>query len=228
MTEDQRLEELSEGCKKVYDLICQHCKIIPDPETPERMARGLLAICTYPEVDEKLFGFETAHRGSGEGILTFGPVRFMSLCDHHMLPFLGEAWVTVRIPRSGRNAYQVLGISKLGRIVRSEAARPNLQEAMTERIATRIQEALRSVHPTVTYSAVESNGEVVTWVTDNVGGEVLVTTRAKHLCVYGRGLEDHNADLECSFYLGKSDATAREDEQILGLLSAHQAASRGG
>ena len=63
-------------------------------------------------------------------------IEFYSLCEHHMLPFLGRAHVAY-IP-----AGTVIGLSKIPRIVDMYARRLQLQERMTRQIADFIQETL--------------------------------------------------------------------------------------
>ena len=62
-------------------------------------------------------------------MIAVGPVEFTSMCEHHLLPFTGRAWVAY-IPRA-----EVVGLSKLGRIVDHYARRPQVQERLTSQIA---------------------------------------------------------------------------------------------
>jgi GTP cyclohydrolase I len=63
-------------------------------------------------------------------------IRFRSVCEHHLLPFLGRAHV----------AYQpgerIVGLGRLAKVVDVLAARPQLQERLTEQIADTIESAL--------------------------------------------------------------------------------------
>lgn len=63
-------------------------------------------------------------------------IPFASLCEHHILPFVGEAAVGY-IPKE-----RIVGISKLARLVQAVAARATLQERMTTAIADTIEQAL--------------------------------------------------------------------------------------
>jgi len=78
-------------------------------------------------------GFEVAH----DEMVLLRNIPFYSMCEHHFLPFHGEAHVGY-VP-DGR----VVGISKLARVVEAFARRPQIQEQLTSQIADTIMEALR-------------------------------------------------------------------------------------
>ena len=65
-------------------------------------------------------------------------IPLYSMCEHHLLPFYGRAHVAY-IPRGG----QVVGISKLARVVDAYAHRPQLQERLTSQIADCINDTLK-------------------------------------------------------------------------------------
>jgi GTP cyclohydrolase I len=105
-------------------------------ETPERVAR------MYEEV------FAGLHRDPGKSIKTIFTERydeivlvkdipFASMCEHHLLPFLGKAH-TAYIPDG-----KVLGISKLARAVDVLARRPQVQERLTNQIADLIESIVK-------------------------------------------------------------------------------------
>jgi GTP cyclohydrolase I len=63
-------------------------------------------------------------------------IEFCSMCEHHLLPFTGKAHIAY-LPNG-----QVVGLSKLGRLVEEVARRPQVQERMTETIADMLEEHL--------------------------------------------------------------------------------------
>ena len=96
---------------------------------------------------------------------------FFSLCEHHILPFFGKAHVAY-IPK-----HQIVGISKLARLVEVYARRLQVQERMTDQIANILMEEL-----------------------DPQG--VGVVLQAEHLCMRMRGVEKQNSIVVTSTMLG--------------------------
>jgi GTP cyclohydrolase I len=108
-------------------------------------------------------------------------ITFHSTCEHHFVPIIGKAHVAY-IP-GGR----VVGLSKLNRIVRYFAQRPQVQERMTIQIANMLKEVLQSEN-------------------------VAVIIEADHLCVASRGVKDVTSNTITSEYCGKfQDAQTREE-----------------
>jgi len=70
-------------------------------------------------------------------MVTLRGIRFESLCEHHMAPILGQAWVAY-VP-DGR----VVGISKLARVVEAYAKRLQIQEKLTAQIANTVNDVLK-------------------------------------------------------------------------------------
>ena len=90
-------------------------------------------------------------------MVTLTDIPFHSICAHHFLPFSGTAHVAY-VPRE-----RLVGLSKLARVVDFYARRPQLQERMTEQVATLIQDRL-----------------------DPAGAMVVI--QARHLCMEMRGV----------------------------------------
>lgn len=104
-------------------------------ETPRRIAEmygEIFAGLAEDPAEHLKVGFEVAH----DEMVILRNIPFYSMCEHHFLPFHGEAHVGY-IP-DGR----VVGISKLARVVEGFARRPQLQERLTSQIAEAIMEAL--------------------------------------------------------------------------------------
>ena len=92
-------------------------------------------------------------------IILLRDIPFVSVCEHHLVPFIGRAHVAY-LPQKGK----VTGLSKLARVVEMEARRLQVQERMTTAIADDIMTAL------------EARG-------------VMVVVEAEHLCMAIRGAQ---------------------------------------
>ena len=105
-------------------------------ETPRRIAEMYTEIFSGMHTDPAEYlkvGFEVAH----DEMVLLRNIPFYSMCEHHFLPFHGEAHVGY-VP-DGR----VVGISKLARVVEGFARRPQIQEQLTSQIANAIMDALQ-------------------------------------------------------------------------------------
>jgi GTP cyclohydrolase I len=113
-----------------------------DPEreglknTPDRVARMYTELLSgYAEEPEVIIN-NALFQISYDEMVIVRDIEFYSLCEHHMLPFIGRAHVAY-IP-----AGTVIGLSKIPRIVDMYARRLQIQERMTRQIADFIQETL--------------------------------------------------------------------------------------
>ncbi len=117
-------------------------------------------------------------------------ITFYSNCEHHFVPIIGKAHVAYI---SNGN---VIGLSKINRIVQYFAKRPQVQERLTMQIAQHLCEILG---------------------TDNVA----IVIDAHHLCVSSRGIQDVNSSTITAYYGGEFMKEARKNEflQYLSLAS---------
>ena len=77
-------------------------------------------------------------------------IELFSLCEHHMLPFIGKAHVAY-IPQG-----EITGLSKVARVVETYARRLQVQERLTEQIRDSIQEALHPLGVAVVIEAMHT------------------------------------------------------------------------
>jgi len=113
-----------------------------DPErdglknTPDRVSRMFAELLSGYNADpEKIINGALFEINYDEMVLV-RDIEFYSLCEHHMLPFLGRAHVAY-LPKG-----KVIGLSKIPRIVEMYARRLQVQERMTRQIADLLQETL--------------------------------------------------------------------------------------
>lgn len=152
-------------------------------DTPRRVVKSLQDLTAgYRQDPQDILArvFDVDH----DELITLDHIEFTSLCEHHMLPFMGHAHVGY-IPRVGRG---IVGISKLARLVDCFARRLQVQERMTRQIADAIQKRL-----------------------DPVG--VAVVVEARHLCVCARGVGKQNSVMRTSAMLGalRDNSAARAE-----------------
>src|SRR5438270_5685247 len=143
--------------------------------TPTRFLRALLDSTEGYEGDPKLVtAFPTECRGGPDcriSQVVEGPIPFQSLCEHHSLPFFGHAYV-------GYIAHEnIIGVSKLTRLVRVFARRFTVQE----RVGQEVPDALERI--------LEAHG-------------VAVYLEATHLCTQMRGVRDTETRTKTSFWRG--------------------------
>ncbi len=147
--------------------------------TPARFLRALFDATEGYEGDPKLItAFPTECHGGPDcriSQIVEGPIPFFSLCEHHSLPFFGHAYV-------GYIAHEnIIGISKLTRLVRLFARRFSVQE----RIGREIIEALDQI--------LQAHG-------------VAVYMEAVHLCTQMRGVKEIESKTRTSFWRGNYES----------------------
>ncbi len=99
-------------------------------------------------------------------------IEFYSTCEHHFVPIFGKAHVAYI------SSGQVIGLSKLNRIVDYFSKRPQVQERLTIQIAEELKSILKTE-------------------------DVAVVMDAKHLCVASRGIKDTSSSTVTASYHGK-------------------------
>jgi|TARA_B100000809_G_scaffold128182_2_gene126292 GTP cyclohydrolase I len=127
-------------------------------ETPARVARMYAEVCSgihEEPADHLVSTFDVEH----DEMVMVRDIPLYSLCEHHLLPFIGRAHVAY-IPQKGG---MVTGLSKLVRLVDGYSKRPQVQERLTSQVASAIQ---RTLDPQGT----------------------LVVLEAEHLCMSMRGV----------------------------------------
>jgi GTP cyclohydrolase I len=155
-------------------------------DTPRRFIQALIDATQGYDGDPKLLKtFKTECRGEPDCRLSQvieGPIHFFSLCEHHALPFFGDAYV-------GYIAHEnIIGISKLTRLVRLFTQRFAVQERIGQQVADTLEGML---HP---------HG-------------VAVFLEAHHLCVEMRGVRELAPLTRTTIWRGHyaEDASLREE-----------------
>ncbi len=132
-------------------------------ETPDRVARMYEEIFGQGE-EEPHVSLSKKFDEQHHEVVLVKDIPFFSMCEHHLMPFFGKAHVAY-IPNG-----QIVGISKLARVVDAFARRPQVQERMTSQIAEIINGELKpkgvavvceAVHTCMTMRGVKKAGTTV-------------------------------------------------------------------
>jgi GTP cyclohydrolase I len=127
-------------------------------DTPARVARFYAEVCSGLREDPTIHLQKTFDADHDEMVMV-RDIPLYSLCEHHLVPFVGKAHVAYIPNGSGK----ITGLSKLARLVDSYARRPQVQERLTKQVARAVQDTLKPQ-------------------------AVMVVIEAEHLCMSMRGI----------------------------------------
>jgi GTP cyclohydrolase IA len=163
-------------------------------DTPARFLRALYDATAGYDGDPKLLtSFPAEHRPDATGRagqIVEGPIGFFALCEHHALPFHGVAHVAYVADE------EIIGISKLTRLVRVYARRFTVQERLGEQIADTLVELI------------EPRG-------------VAVHLEAAHLCTQMRGVNEESSRTVTTFWRGAYSDDADLRREFLAEVRTH-------
>ena len=159
-------------------------------KTPDRVARAYEFLTSGYRMNVEEVVNNAIFESASNNMIILRDIEIYSLCEHHMLPFFGKCHIGY-IARK-----QVVGVSKLARIVDCYSRRLQIQERLTAEIAREIMQVIKA---------------------EGVG----VVIECRHLCTMMRGVEKQNAIMTTSSVLGSfhnDDATRAE---FLALIGRH-------
>ncbi len=156
-------------------------------KTPERFEKALRFLTSgYHQDPEKILN-GAMYSVCYDQMVVVKDIEVFSLCEHHLLPFFGKCHVAY-IPSK-----QVVGLSKIPRLVNMFARRLQIQERLTSQIAQAIQQKLSP---------------------EGVG----VIIEARHLCMVMRGVEKQNSQAVTSAMLGAFRENKQTRDEFLALI----------
>ena len=156
-------------------------------ETPKRVASMYAELFSglHQDPGKEITIF---HNEDHEEMVMVKNIPFYSICEHHLVPFIGKAHV-VYIPTKGK----VTGLSKLVRVIEGFARRPQVQERLTSQIADCLMERLKP-------------------------RGVLIIIEAEHLCMSMRGVKKPGAITTTSAVRGVFQKDVKTRSEALALI----------
>ncbi len=165
----------------------------PDREglqrTPHRVAKAYEELFAGMREDPRHYLSATFDEGHRE-MVVLRDISFASLCEHHLMPFTGVAHVGY-IPRG-----QIVGLSKLARLVEGYARRPQVQERLTSEIADALVDVLKpdgcgvvieATHTCMTIRGIEKQGSTMVTSAMRGGFRARPETRAEFMAIVRGG-----------------------------------------
>jgi GTP cyclohydrolase I len=152
------LDRIAKAVREILDAIGEDADRDGLRDTPMRVARMYAEVCSglHEQADTHLaVTFEAGH----DEMVMVRDIATVSVCEHHLVPFVGKAHVAYIPGPDGR----ITGLSKLARLVDAYAKRPQVQERLTVQIADEIDKTLAP-------------------------RGVMVVIEAEHLCMTMRGV----------------------------------------
>ncbi|QCD53380.1 GTP cyclohydrolase I FolE [Campylobacter sp. RM16192] len=171
MQENNNQARFESSVKNMLEIIGEDVNREGLIKTPERVFKAFKFLTQGYEQDPKTVLNDALFESSNNEMVMMRDIEFYSLCEHHLLPIIGRVHVAY-IP-NGR----VVGLSKIPRMVNIFARRLQIQEQMTEQIASAIQDVIKP---------------------KGVG----VVIEARHMCVEMRGVEKINSTTTTSALRG--------------------------
>ena len=155
--------------------------------TPERSEKALRFLTSGHQADIRKLVNGALFEVEYDEMVIVKDIEFYSLCEHHMLPFFGRIHVAY-LPNK-----QVIGLSKIPRIVDAFARRLQVQERLTQQVAEAVRE-----------------------ITSPRG--VGVICEAQHFCMMMRGVEKQGSSTVTSSMLGSFRTRRETREEFLSLV----------
>tara|TARA_Y100001970_G_C13941264_1_gene703294 strand:- start:182 stop:757 length:576 start_codon:yes stop_codon:yes gene_type:complete len=184
----ERLEKITE---ELLEIVGEDTNREGLLKTPKRVAKSweFLSQGYKQDLDEIVNG--ALFEESAKDMVIVKDIEFYSLCEHHLIPFYGKAHVGY-IPNG-----KIIGLSKIPRIIDFYARRLQVQERLTNQIATCIQDLL------------------------NPKG-VAVIMEGRHFCMLMRGVQKQNSIASTSSMLGTFKEKSSTRNEFLKLVEVNK------
>lgn len=173
LSDDEKIRLISEHFSKIMHILGLDLNDDSLQDTPARVAKMYVKEY-FSGLDPKNKPYLTLFKNkyNYKQMVIEKDISFYSNCEHHFVPFMGKAHIGYI------SNGEVVGLSKLNRIVDYFAKRPQVQERMTIQIANELKDSLKTE-------------------------DIAVVLEAKHLCVSSRGIKDDTSITTTSALFGK-------------------------
>ncbi len=142
-----RIEQLTLHYKEIIKLIGENPEREGLLETPERVAKAMLFLTQGYDMDPEAILESALFTDDYKEMIVVKDIEIFSMCEHHMLPFIGKAHVAY-IPNG-----KITGLSKIARVVEVYARQLQIQEKLTRQIKNCIQKTLNPLGVAVVIEA---------------------------------------------------------------------------
>lgn len=188
MITEENKKKIENAVREILEAVGEDPNRAGLAETPKRVAN------MYEELFSGLTDDPKRHlkffdENSNDEMVIVRDIPFSSMCEHHLLPFVGKAHIAY-IPSDNR----IIGLSKLARIVDNFAKKPQVQERLTHDIADFIDENM-------------------------CPKGVAVIIEAEHMCMSIRGAKASGSKTQTSALRGCMRTDARTRAEVLSLLT---------
>jgi GTP cyclohydrolase I len=190
--QDTQEEALKAAAHQILELVGEDPSREGLKRTPARYAKALKYLTHGYDLDPAEVLRKAVFTEKYSEMVIVKDIEVFSLCEHHMLPFYGKAHIAY-IPDG-----KIVGLSKLPRVVDCFARRLQVQERLTEQVASTIFEVLKPL---------------------GVG----VVIEAYHLCMMMRGVEKQSSYTITSCMLGSFREDRRTRQEFMALISRGKA-----
>ena len=148
--DEKTSNELAGHVKAILELLGEDTSREGLHKTPERVAKAMQFLTQGYFQDGEAIVKSALFKEPYNHMVIVKDIELFSLCEHHMLPFIGKAHVAY-IPNG-----QITGLSKIARVVETYARRLQVQERLTEQIRDCIQESLHPLGVAVVIEAMHT------------------------------------------------------------------------
>lgn len=191
MTEEERIDYIAVRFKEIMEVLGLDLDDKSLERTPHRIAKMYvkeifsgLDDSTFPKISY----IEDEYKTNDNPNMLFMKVSVTSFCEHHFVPFVGTACVAY-LPKN-----KLIGLSKIPRIVRFFAKRPQVQERLSAQIADCLSQILDTE-------------------------DVAVTITSQHYCIAARGIEDESGYCTTQVLRGQFDSDPQRRQEFFDAVS---------